>query len=88
MVDAAWCGIGLLKTRPPGRNRVLVLIGQPNDDGSDTALATLRHEAEKAYISIYTLTLPVTGHHFAPDTLTMKGRRVQRSAAASGRRSI
>lgn len=73
MLDAAARGIGLLKQRPARRNRVLVLIGQPMDDGSDTALSSLRQEAERAYISIYTLTLPEFGRSFVSDNFTIEG---------------
>jgi VWFA-related protein len=73
MFDAVARGIALLKQRSVARNRVLVLIGQPYDDGSDALLADLRKEAERSYISIYTLTLPEMGRSFVSDALTIEG---------------
>ncbi len=73
MFDAAERAIALLKARPAGRARVLVLIGQPIDSGSETALDALRQEAEREYVSIYTLTLPELGRSFVSDTFSLGG---------------
>lgn len=73
MLDAAGRAIDLLKERPAGRARVLILIGQPMDSGSQTALARLRKEAEREYISVYALTLPEAGQAFVPDTFSLDG---------------
>jgi VWFA-related protein len=73
MFDAAERAIALLKVRPAGRARVLVLIGQPMDSGSETDLAALRKDAEREYISIYTLTLPEFGRAFVSDTFSLEG---------------
>jgi VWFA-related protein len=73
LYDAVARGIALLEQRPAARNRVLVLIGQPYDDGSDALLADLRKEAERSYISIYSLTLPELGRSFVSDALTLEG---------------
>ena len=73
MYDAVARAIGMLKRRAASRNRVIVLIGQPADDGSETALADLRQQAERSYISIYTLTLPEFGRSFVSDSFLLEG---------------
>jgi len=73
MIDAAEHAIGLLKDRSPERMRVLILIGQPMDSGSEARLASLRALAEKEYVAIYALTLPEAGQAFVSDTFSLEG---------------
>jgi VWFA-related protein len=56
MVDAAADAIYLLETRPPGRRRVLILIGESKDRGSETGLEDVLTRAQRANVLIYPLT--------------------------------
>jgi VWFA-related protein len=73
MRDAAEAAAKLLAARPPTRRRVLVLIGQPTDTGSETDLATLRRDIDRDDITVFTLTLPVLGKNFVSDTFSLSG---------------
>jgi VWFA-related protein len=73
MIDAGMQAIGLLKERPASRARILLFIGQPMDSGSESSLASLRQQAERENISIYTLTLPEVGKAFVSDTFSLQG---------------
>ena len=56
MVDAAADAIHLLEMRPPNRRRVLVLIGEAKDRGSETRLEDVLTRAQRANVLIYPLT--------------------------------
>jgi VWFA-related protein len=73
MIDAGLQGIALLKQRPSSRARVVVFIGQPVDRGSESALDSLREQAEKENVAIYALTLPEFGKAFVSDTFWLHG---------------
>lgn len=73
MIDAGIRAVAMLKERPPSRARILILIGQPMDDGSSYLLETLKERATAANIAIYTLTLPVFGKAFVSDNFTLEG---------------
>jgi len=53
--DAAMDGINLLKTRPPGRRRVLLLIAENRDKGSSTKPREVLTEAEFANVVMYSM---------------------------------
>jgi len=56
MVDAAAEAIHMLDTRPPGRRRVLILIGESKDRGSETDLQDVLSRAQRANVLIYPFT--------------------------------
>jgi hypothetical protein len=73
MIDAGLYATALLKQRPASRARVLVLIGQPIDSGSESGLDALRQQAEKENVVIYALALPQFGKAFVSDTFSLQG---------------
>ena len=73
-IDAGVAAIELLKERPPERTRVLLFIGQPMDDGSESTLASLQEAAEKANVTVFGLALPEIGKAFVSDTFTYEGQ--------------
>jgi hypothetical protein len=60
MIDAGVRAITLLTERPALQTRVLLFIGQPIDSGSESDLASLKAQAERANATVYALTLPKT----------------------------
>lgn len=72
-VDAGLRGIAMLRQRSRARGRVLLYIGQPVDNGSESSLEALREEAEAHNITVYALTLPEAGKEFASDTFSLEG---------------
>jgi VWFA-related protein len=73
MRDAAERAAALLAERPAVRRRVLVLIGQATDSGSESDAVTLRREIDRDDITVFTLTLPVLGKNFVSDTFSLGG---------------
>ena len=73
MLDAASRAIDLLKQRPATRTRILLLIGQPMDSGSETKLDALREAVERADLTVFALALPMLGKAFVSDTFTLEG---------------
>jgi VWFA-related protein len=73
MIDAGLRAIALLRERPGPRSRVLLLIGQPLDDGSSAKLDVLEAEAERENVQIYALTLPIFGKSFISDAFSLQG---------------
>jgi VWFA-related protein len=73
MIDAGLQAISLLKQRPGSRTRVLLLIGQPVDIGSESSLALLQEQAQKKNVVIHALTLPEIGKAFVSDTFSLNG---------------
>jgi hypothetical protein len=73
MLDAGSRAITLLSSRGKSRLRVLLLVGQPVDSGSETDLPTIRRLAEREDILVYAVTLPVLGRAFVSDTLSING---------------
>lgn len=55
VIDAVNQSIRMLKNRPPDRRRVLLLIAQKNDRGSELRLREALTEAQFANVSIYSL---------------------------------
>ncbi len=72
-IDAGLVAIRLLKQQPPQHSRVLVFIGQPMDDGSESTLKSLQEEAEKENVTVFGLALPEIGKAFVSDTFTLEG---------------
>ena len=72
-IDAGHRAITLLKERSAARDRILLFIGQPIDNGSEVTLSFLREQAERENVSIHTLTLPEFGKAFVSDTFSLQG---------------
>ncbi|MFQ5817956.1 MAG: VWA domain-containing protein [Terriglobia bacterium] len=60
LADALASGIRLLLRRPPERRKVIIIISEPRDAGSETSLGEMLRVAQLADISIYTLALSYT----------------------------
>jgi VWFA-related protein len=73
MCDAASRGLTLLKQRPIGRTRILILVGQSMDTGSATDLLALREAAERENVLVFAITLPEFGRTFVSDNLSLRG---------------
>jgi VWFA-related protein len=73
LLDGVRRGIELLRDRPRSRARVLLLIGQPVDRGSEAALRAIEDAVWNENISVYALALPETGKAFASDTFAIRG---------------
>jgi VWFA-related protein len=73
MLDAASRAIDLLAQRPASRIRVLLLIGQPMDSGSETKLDALREAVERENLTVFALALPMVGKAFVSDTFHLEG---------------
>ena len=73
MIDAGLKGIDLLKEEPMGRSRILLLIGQSLDHGSQAPLEVLKQRAEEQNVSVYSLALPIGGKKFISDTVSIRG---------------
>lgn len=71
MLDAAWQGLALLKQRPPGRARFLILIGQPMDSGSAISLQSLKEMADRDNVTVLAITLPEFGKAFVSDNFSL-----------------
>jgi VWFA-related protein len=72
MIDAAIAGVDLLKRQPPSRSRVLLLIGQPSDRGSQAKLDVLQEQAERENVTIFALELPQLNKAFVEDTFSLE----------------
>jgi VWFA-related protein len=72
-MDAGMQAIRLLRSRPPGRARVLLYVGQPADHRSESTLDDLRREAETENVTVHAITLPEIGREFVSDTFTLEG---------------
>jgi len=73
MIDAGMRAIELLRHRPAARTRVLIMVGQPMDNGSESSIAELRRDIEREGIWVYSLTLPEAGKAFVSDTFSLQG---------------
>ena len=73
MLDAAARAIDLLRQRPASHARVLLLIGQPMDGGSETKLDALRELVEQESVTVFALVLPEMGKAFVSDTFSLEG---------------
>jgi len=55
--DAMWRGVRLLEGRPTERRRILVVVGEGRDQGSDKKLGEVLREAQLANVTIYSIGL-------------------------------
>jgi VWFA-related protein len=72
-IDAGMRAISLLKERPASRSRVLLFVGQPMDNGSESKLDALKEAAERENVAVFSLTLPEFGKAFVSDTFSLQG---------------
>lgn len=72
-IDAGFQGVRLLAGRPVGRRRILLMIGQSMDSGSESRLDDLRQYAEKESVSVFALCEPLAGAAFVSDTFWLNG---------------
>jgi hypothetical protein len=70
-IDAGMQAIRLLKERPPTQARVLLFIGQPMDDGSESKLDALKEDAARENITVFALALPEIGKNFVSDNFKL-----------------
>jgi VWFA-related protein len=77
MVDAGMKAVELLATRDLSHSRVLLLIGQPVDDGSEGKVNELLVKAEEHNVQIYTLRLPLLNKAFVSDSFQLRGLPAQ-----------
>lgn len=61
LYDAMSRGIQMLDDRPLGRRRILMVIGEPRDSGSENKLGGVLRSAELANVTIYSVGISVTG---------------------------
>ena len=71
--DAAVRALAMLRQRPATRTRVLLLIGQPADHGSEYSLEDLRRDALLDNVMVHALALPEIGKSFVSDTFSLRG---------------
>ena len=57
LYDAMARGLGLLEQRPPGQRRVLVVVGEAQDSGSENKLGSVLRQAQLANVTIYSIGL-------------------------------
>jgi hypothetical protein len=72
-IDAGLRALDLLRSRPPGRTRILLFIGQPADHGSESHLDDLRQAVERDNVTVHALALPEIGKTFVSDTFSLRG---------------
>jgi VWFA-related protein len=73
LFDAAARAVALLAAQPAPQTRVLLLIGQPADSGSETTLADLKQAIDRDHIAVFAITLPLVGKSFVSDTFSLQG---------------
>lgn len=61
LYDAMARGIEMLDDRPTGQRRILMVIGEARDSGSENKLGGVLRRAELANVTIYTVGISVTG---------------------------
>jgi VWFA-related protein len=64
LYDAMALGISLLQERPAGRRRILVVVGEAQDKGSDSKLGEVLRQAQFANVTIYSIGLSTTAAAF------------------------
>jgi VWFA-related protein len=60
LYDAMARGVSLLDERPEGRRRILVVVGEAQDDGSESKLGEVLRAAQLANVTIYSIGLSTT----------------------------
>ena len=61
LYDGMARGVALLKEQPPNRHRVLLVVGESADSGSEAKLGQVLRDAELANVSIYTIGVTSVG---------------------------
>jgi VWFA-related protein len=70
-IDAGLRAVAELARRPATRSRVLLFVGQGLDRGSTFSFDYLRKKAEQANITVFALTLPVSGKTLVRDSFRL-----------------
>jgi len=73
MIDAGMRALAMLKVRPASQAHILLFIGQPMDDGSESDLTALRELAEGENVTVYAVALPEFNKAFVSDTFSLQG---------------
>jgi VWFA-related protein len=60
LYDALARGMNLLRDRPPSRRRVIIVVGEARDSGSEEKLGVILREAQLSNVVIYTVGLSTT----------------------------
>jgi VWFA-related protein len=60
LYDALSTSVGLLRNRPPSRRRVIIVVGEARDSGSEEKLGEVLREAQLSNIVIYAVGLSTT----------------------------
>ena len=58
LIDAMNCGVDLLEQQPAGARRIMVLLSQPQDDGSSGSAGDLVRRLGESNITVYSVTFP------------------------------
>jgi VWFA-related protein len=74
LYQAMAMAVGLLRDRPPSRRRVIIIIGEARDSGSEDKLGEVLREAQLSNIVIYTVGLSTTAAEARSDS-TQSGTR-------------
>lgn len=57
LYDAMWRGISMLEQRPAGQRRIMVVVGEAQDSGSENRFGEVLREAQLANVTIYSIGL-------------------------------
>ncbi|MGH9718300.1 MAG: VWA domain-containing protein [Candidatus Acidiferrales bacterium] len=60
LYDAMARGVSMLEEQPPGRRRILFVISEPLDNGSEDKLGEVLRSAEVGNVTIYSVSLSIT----------------------------
>lgn len=74
MLDAGMEAVQLLSAEEPVHPRILLFVGQPQDDGSSAGLDALKEKAARANVAIHCLTLPLATRKFIGETFSISGK--------------
>jgi VWFA-related protein len=64
LYDGIGKAVSLLRNQPPRERRILVIVGEAVDSGSESKLGAVLREAELANVTIYTIGLSTTAAEF------------------------
>jgi VWFA-related protein len=81
LFDALVRALNLLESRADSRSKIILLIGQSFDSGSDSKLSAVQSMLAEKNVSVFCLTLPWNGKSFIADTFSLSGRRAGGFAA-------
>jgi len=57
LYDAMWRGISMLEKRPAGQRRIMVVVGEAQDSGSESRFGEVLREAQLGNVTIYSIGL-------------------------------